>query len=107
MMVVSNKMRAMRRILRVCCVLAAPSPFWAGLPAAAQDILPGAFSGWTPTGSKKFSAASLEQAVGDKAGVLREYGVARAERRSYQKSNAGPLEVTVYQMRDSTAAYGA
>lgn len=75
-------------------------------PAVAQDLLPPSFSGWTaPAAAQQFGADALEALTGDDAPILREYGTLGAERRVYSR---GPdtLSVTLYRMRDTSAAYG-
>lgn len=80
---------------------------WAGVPAAAQDFLPPSIGGWTaPAAATKARPEGLEQFTGDDAAILREYGILEAERRAYSR-DAESLTVTLYRMRDPSAAYGA
>lgn len=77
------------------------------LPAAAQDLLPPSFSGWNaPAAAIEVRPDALEGFVGADAAVLREDGTLAAERRVYSRGTE-TLTVTLYRMRDSTAAYGA
>ncbi len=76
------------------------------VPVAAQDLLPSAFSGWSSTAASTFRPETLEQLTGNDAALLREYGSAGAERRTYTRGGS-TFAVTLYRMRDPTAAYGA
>lgn len=78
---------------------------WA-LPACAQQWLPNAFSGWSGSPLTTYEPAALETIAGDDAVVLREYGVLRAERRTYTRGNDS-LTLTLFHMQDPSAAYGA
>jgi hypothetical protein len=74
--------------------------------AAAQDLLPAAFSRWNASeAAQKTRPDALEQLAGADAGIYREYGLVEAERRAYS-FGAATLKVTLYRMRDSTAGYG-
>lgn len=75
-------------------------------PAAAQDLLPQSFAGWSSASIARYAPGFLEQLAGQDAAVLREYGVESAERRSYSRQ-AVILDVTLYRMRDPSAAFGA
>jgi hypothetical protein len=75
------------------------------LPAAAQNLLPGGFSGWSGEALTRVGPADIEQAARDLAPVLRECGTLSLETRAYTRG-ADRLSVTLYQMRDPTGAYG-
>jgi hypothetical protein len=78
----------------------------AAVSAAAQDFLPAAFSGWSSAGARSnVHPDALEQLVGTDAAVFREYGTLGAEHRVYSRG-AQTLSVTLYRMRDPTAAFG-
>ena len=75
--------------------------------ASAQGILPSSFAGWNASApAAQVSASHVEQFSGDRAGVLREYGINAAERRDFAQ---GPQNatVTLYNMVDPSAAFGA
>lgn len=75
------------------------------VPAAAQDLLPPAFSGWQGEAPSRVASGRLEQVVGDLAPVLREYDALFLETRTYSRGKER-LTVTVYRMKDPTGAYG-
>jgi hypothetical protein len=95
-----------KKILAIVCLLAC---FLAGsaVSISAQTLLPDAFAGWTAsaTGSQA-PASQAEQFAGDKAPILREYGLASAERRDYTQTK-NSATVTLYRMVDPSAAFGA
>ncbi len=76
------------------------------VPAAAQQYLPNQLAGWTGSPLTTYEPAALESIVGDEAAVLREYGVRRAERRTYMRGNDS-FTLTLFRMQDPSAAYGA
>jgi Family of unknown function (DUF6599) len=76
------------------------------LPAAAAGPLPQQFAGWTAVPGSQTSTAAFEQLAGDAAPVLRDCGAARADRAVYQRGTAR-LTVTLFELRDPTAAYSA
>jgi hypothetical protein len=104
----------LRTFLPALCLLAL------AVPAAAQSLLPPAFEGWRAGQTVTVKPEGLAQLAGEHAAILREYGIASAERRSYARAggkgaatslvsvqDAEQLTVTLYRMRDPTAAYGA
>jgi Family of unknown function (DUF6599) len=78
----------------------------ADLPAAAQGLLPASFSGWNSTSTVTVQPSDLEKLAGNNAAVLREYGVALAEQRDFTRG-ARTITLTLYRIKDSSAAYGA
>ena len=93
----------MRRLLPASILLLVT----VALPAAAQDLLPPSFSGWTsPAPSLKITSAATEEFAGGDAAILREYGILGAERRGYARGDES-LTITLFRMRDSSAAFGA
>lgn len=75
--------------------------------ATAQGLLPTALGGWAASGGASSAAAGqIEQVAGDRAGLLREYGLTSAEQRQYTQG-AQTASVTLYRMVDPSAAYGA
>jgi hypothetical protein len=79
---------------------------WAS-SANAQELLPLSFGGWTATrGVQAMAAEQIERVAGNRAAVLREYGVTSAELREYAQGQQA-ASVTLYRMVDPTAAYGA
>lgn len=76
------------------------------VPACAQQWLPDTFSGWSGSPLTTYEPAALETISGDDAAVLREYGVLRAERRTYTRGSSS-LTLTLFHMQDPSAAYGA
>ncbi|MBI3668933.1 MAG: hypothetical protein HY237_04020 [Acidobacteria bacterium] len=75
--------------------------------AAAQELLPGFFSTWNaPAAASRARPEALEQWAGGDAAVVREYGALAAERRAYARGTES-VTITLYQMRDSSGAYGA
>ncbi len=89
----------MRRLLALCFLC------FAGSVASAQGILPSGFSGWAASPAPA-TGASLEQVSGADAPFLREYGFQAIEQRDYSRGG-DTLHVTLYNMADPTAAYGA
>lgn len=85
----------MRRLFLVCVFLAACSA------ARAQSLLPTSLGDWRDAGAAAVVPARTEQTP-----VLVEYGLTRTERRAYSRE-AAALNLTLYQFRDPTGAYGA
>lgn len=75
-------------------------------PAMAQGLLPASFEGWTSPSLRRVQAAQIEQLAGPDADILREFGLATAERRDYSRGKES-LRATLYEMKDTSAAYGA
>jgi hypothetical protein len=77
-------------------------------PAAAQSQLPAELGEWRGAAAAVVDPPRLGALAGDDAVVLREYGIAGAERRSYTRGQQEEeLVLTLYRMRDPTGAYGA
>lgn len=75
--------------------------------AAAQGLLPAAWGGWTASGvASSVAAGQIEQVAGERAGVLREFGLTSAEQRQYTQGQQ-TASLTLYRMVDPSAAYGA
>jgi hypothetical protein len=72
----------------------------------AQEMLPAEWGNWKASPAVTAAPAVLEQLAGGDAPYLREYGITSAERRTYTR-NSETLQVTLFCMVDSTAAYGA
>jgi len=84
----------------------------AGFAAAAQQLLPGSFRGWTGTVQPGLSPAAVigpDRQAGATANqlsaALPEYGFVAGESGTYKK-DAESLQVNVYQMKDPSGAYG-
>jgi hypothetical protein len=95
----------MNRFIRICTGIL----FLAALahPAAAQNILPSAFAGWTSSApSTVIASTGLDQVLGANAGAFREYVVKSIEQRSYTQDSQSAL-ITLYRLRDPSSAYGA
>jgi hypothetical protein len=92
----------MRRVLAVGCTLL----FFAALPAAAQSRLPAELGDWRADAAEAIDSPRLETFAGTDAPVLREYGIAGAERRRYARGDE-EFVLTLYRMRDPTGAFGA
>jgi hypothetical protein len=98
----------MRRVLRIyfailCLAVAA-------LPAAAQNISPASFAGWTATAPPTvIPTTGLDSLVGPDTAAFREYVVKSVEQRSYAQSAQGSstASITFYRLRDPSSAYGA
>ncbi len=73
--------------------------------ARAQSVLPRSFSSWTTPETSAVAPQNAESAV-PQAAILREYGLVEIEQGDYSLGNAR-LQVTLYRMRDPSAAYGA
>ncbi len=77
-----------------------------GVPSAAQALLPSSLGEWTsPAVPSQVSPQQIEQLAGDRANILREYGIAAGERREYVNGN-DKATVTLYRMVDPSAAFG-
>ena len=74
--------------------------------AAAQNILPKSFAGWTQTGDAK-TVTKPEQADVAYPGVLNEYGFVTAETATYTRPDGRKLTVKAAQFKDATGGYGA
>jgi hypothetical protein len=70
---------------------------------AQQHVLPQSFGGWAVAAPLD---TGLDQAAGDAAPILREDGAQSAERLSYT-NGADTLLVTLYRLKDASAAYSA
>ena len=95
-----------KKTLAVVCLLAC---LLAGsaISASAQTLLPDTFAGWnSSTTGSQVPANQAEQFVGGKAAILREYGLASAERRDYTSAK-NSATVTLYRLVDPSAAFGA
>ena len=78
---------------------------WAS-SAPAQGLLPETVGGWTASGAAPIvSAGQLERIAGDRAELLREYGLTSAEQRQYTRGQE-TASITLYRMVDPSAAYG-
>ena len=76
-------------------------------PAAAQSVLPRSFGNWTASAAvAKVAPPQVEQFSSDHGAVLREYGIINAERETLAQG-AQTATVTLYNMVDPSAAYGA
>lgn len=76
------------------------------IPKGATRALPASIGQWNSTQSQQVQPAALETVAAGDAAILREYGIFNAEHVLYQ-SGSRQLSVTLYHMRDSSAAYGA
>jgi len=70
------------------------------MPAGAQSILPSSFAGWTQK-----SAASFTPPSGAAAAAAAEYGFSSGTQSAYAHGS-DQLNVTLYRMKDPSAAYG-
>jgi hypothetical protein len=76
-------------------------------PAAAQGVLPSSFDGWKASEpSVIIPSARLDQTLGSDAAIFREYSVKSLERRAYVQ-DIRSATITLYRLRDPSAAYGA
>jgi len=93
----------MKRVLKPILLLAV-----VGLVscAAAQNILPQSFAGWTRTGEVK-TVTQPEQADAAYPAVLNEYGFGAAESATYTRPDGRKLTVKAARFKDATGAYGA
>ena len=74
--------------------------------AAAQELLPKSFAGWTQTGDVK-TVTQPGQADAAYPAVLNEYGFTEAETATYSRPDGRTLTVKAAQFKDATGAYGA
>ena len=74
--------------------------------AAAQNLLPQSFAGWTRTGDVKM-ITQPEQADSAYPAVLNEYGFNTAETATYTRPDGRKLTVKAARFKDATGAYGA
>lgn len=82
----------------LCAILSRPGPL--------VVVLPPSVGAWNTTPVQLVPLVALESISGRDAPVLREYGLLGVERAEYQNGDRH-LTVTLYRMRDSSAAYGA
>src|ERR1017187_7041157 len=77
-------------------------------PAAAQNILPSSFAGWTASApSVVIPSAGLDQVLqGADAAAFREYIIKSIEQQSYAQGTQ-IASITLYRLRDPSSAYGA
>src|SRR5690348_7696391 len=79
---------------------------WAA-PLAAQSLLPASVGAWSASGaSTQVAAQQIEQLAGNRANIVREYGVTSGEQREYA-NGSDKTSVTLYRMVDPSAAFGA
>jgi len=71
-----------------------------GAQSQAQPVLPSSFAGWTQAGTAPFSPPA-----GTAANAAAEYGFAAGTQAMYTRGS-DKLEVTLYQMKDPSGAYG-
>jgi hypothetical protein len=98
-----------RRIVYVCLLaVAALMPL---KRASAQSVLPSSIGTWgSILNSNPFCSADAEplnRAAGADAPVIKEFGFKCVENEPYKHSDKEFMSVTLYQMIDPTAAYGA
>lgn len=93
----------LRHLLTLCLLFGLAA---GASPAAPNGMLPSSVGAWTSPGVQQVRPEALESIVGDDAAILREYGILAAERALYSRAGR-QLTVTLYRMRDSSAAYGA
>jgi len=74
--------------------------------AAAQNVLPKSFAGWTQAGAPTV-ITKPEQADGAYPGVLNEYGFSDAETAIYTRPDGRTLAVKAARFKDATGASGA
>jgi hypothetical protein len=74
--------------------------------AAADNILPKSFAGWTQTGEIK-TVKQPEQADSAYPAVLNEYGFTEAETATYSRPDGRKLTLKAAEFKDATGAYGA
>jgi hypothetical protein len=84
----------------------------AGAPAHSATrpmprALPASVGDWTASSFQWVTPDDLESFLGPDAAVVREAGIEATERASYSAGKARELWVTLFHMRDSSAAYGA
>ena len=96
---------------RFVCILAfgvevACAGLWAA-PLAAQSLLPASVGAWSTAGaSAQVATQQIEQLAGNRANIVREYGVTSGERREYA-NGSDKATVTLFRMVDPSAAFGA
>jgi uncharacterized protein DUF6599 len=87
-------------------VVFACAGLWAA-PLAAQSLLPASAGAWSASGaSTQVAAQQIEQLAGNRANIVREYGVTSGEQREYA-NGSDKTSVTLYRMVDPSAAFGA
>jgi hypothetical protein len=92
------------RIAFVCLlVVAVIVPFQR---ASAQGVLPSTVGDWSANQASSQTSVTLDQAAREDAPVIQEFGFKAVERQEYSHGKE-TLGVTLYQMVDPTAAYGA
>jgi hypothetical protein len=98
--------------MRKTTILLAGILLLAGLAAAAQQLLPPSFAGWTGTvqpGLSPLAAIGSDHQAGvtvsQGSSALPEYGFVSGENGTYQKG-AESMRVDVYRMKDPSGAYG-
>lgn len=76
-------------------------------PSSAQGLLPPSVGDLASSAaSAQVPAQQIEQLAGDRANILREYGLTAGERREYANGN-DKATITLYRMEDPSAAFGA
>src|SRR5215831_6217566 len=100
----SESFSFMRSFLKPIALLVLLSA--AGYAAAAVNILPKSFAGWTQSGEVKV-VTKPEQADAAYPAVLNEYGFTEAETATYTRPDGRTLTIKAAQFKDATGAYGA
>lgn len=99
--------QARERFARSLVALVAVGVALGGLAAQAQQaLLPTVLDSWEQIEWAQAEAPELEKLAGSEAALLREYGSARAEQATYRSADR-QWQVTVHEMLDRSAAYGA
>ncbi len=98
----------MNRFLRIgIAVLCFAALIPAGQAQQPQTVLPSSFAGWTASAPSAMAPlAGLDQYFGQQANAFREYFVKAIEQRSYTQGTQTAI-ITLYRLRDPSAAYGA
>ncbi len=89
----------MRRSIFLFSIIA----FLGAMPTFAQNILPNSFAGWS---AGTTLAKGSESKGPDTAAAAHEYGILSAETANYERDKDALLQVTLYQMKDPSGAYG-
>jgi hypothetical protein len=99
-------MRAFKQIVRLVLLFAAISIAGGPLAFAANPpVAPAAFAGWSQSGSSQQIGPALNDSQPNIWPVIQEYGFLSGTVQSYTNKDK-TISVTLYNMKDSTSAYG-
>ena len=91
--------------LYIACIVLAGLAMLAAAASSATASLPDAFGKWTGGASITITDTQLDEAAGQNAAVIREYGFLAGTRRDYS-SGSNRATLTAWEMKDASGSLG-